>query len=141
MRLPFVLAPLLLATPALAQERDPADVARVLQNPAVQEGAAAAIGQLADILLDTRVGALAALGDPDVRPGDTLRDLKRRDDPDFEARLRRDTRRSLREAGAVAGAWRRGRRSCSARPSGCARHSPRCCARIIDRSRWTPRDA
>lgn len=103
MRVPVILASLFLATPALAQERDPADVARALQNPAVQEGAAAGVGQLVDILLDTRVGALAALGDPDVRPGDTLRDVKRREDPAFEARLRRDTRRTVEQAGVVAG--------------------------------------
>ena len=102
MRVPVILASLFLATPAIAQERDPADVARALQSPAVQEGAASAIGQLADILLDTRVGALAALGDPDVRPGDTLRDVKRREDPAFEANLRQDTRRAVGQAGAVA---------------------------------------
>lgn len=104
MRVPVTIAALLVASPAVAQERDPAEVARVLQNPAVQEGAAVAIDRLASILLDTRIGALAALGDPDVRPGDTLRDVKRREDPGFERRLRQDTRRTLAEAGAVAGA-------------------------------------
>ncbi len=102
MRVPLFLASLLLATPAVAQERDPAAIARALQNPAVQDGAAAALGQIADILLDTRIGALSALGDRDVRPEDTLRDLKGRDDPDFEARLRDETRRAVRQAGTVA---------------------------------------
>jgi hypothetical protein len=99
----MLIASLLLATPAVAQERDPAAIARALQNPAVQDGAAAALGQIANILLDTRIGALAAMGDRDVRPEDTLRDLKRRDDPEFEARLRDDTRRAVRQAGTVAG--------------------------------------
>ena len=103
MRIPVIIASLFLATPALAQRPDPADAARALQNPAVQEGAALAITRLADILLGTRVGALAALGDPGVRPDDTLRDVKRREDPGFEARLRRDTRRTLKQAGTVAG--------------------------------------
>lgn len=103
MRVPMLIAPLLLATPAMAQERDPAAIARALQNPAMQDGAAAALGQIADILLDTRVGALAALGDSDVRADDTLRDIKRREDPGFEARLERETRRTLRQAGTVAG--------------------------------------
>lgn len=103
MRVPMIVASLLFATPAVAQERDPAELARALQNPALQEGAAAALGQLTDILLDTRIGVMASLGDPEVRPDDTLRDLKRRDDPAFEARLRENTRRALRDAGTVAG--------------------------------------
>ena len=107
---PFALASLLLAAPAVAADRDApqlsaADAARALQNPMVQEGVALALTRLVDIVLDTRVGALAPLADPesDVRPNDTLRDVKRRDDPDYERRLKQDTRRALAQAGAVAG--------------------------------------
>jgi hypothetical protein len=105
MRAALVLAAsLLAAAPALAQERpSAADAARALENPLVQEGAALALVRLADILLDTRVGPLATLADPGVRPDATLRDFQRRDDPAFEARLHRDARRAVRTAGAVAG--------------------------------------
>lgn len=107
---PIALVSLFLAAPALAADRDAprlsaADAARAIQNPLVQEGAALALTRLFDIVLDTRVGALAALSGPgdDIRPDDTLRDLKRRDDPGYEQRLQRDTRRALAQAGAVAG--------------------------------------
>lgn len=99
----------LLASPALAQPPRPerpsaADAARMLQNPVAQDAAARALTQLAGIVLDTRVGPLAALDpDADVRPGDSLRDLKRRDDPHYEQHLYRDTKRALGQAGAVAG--------------------------------------
>ena len=103
----LLLAPLLLATPVFAAERAPrpsaADAARPLGNPRVQDGAADALVRLADIMLDTRVGPLATLADPDVPADATLRDLQRRDDPQFEARLHRDARRAVRTAGAVAG--------------------------------------
>ena len=87
------------ATPVAAQSRA-ADTARKLNDPVVQEGAAAAVSALAGILLDTRIGPLAAYS-RDVRPTDTLRDLKRRDDPQFEARLHDDARRAAAAAGAV----------------------------------------
>lgn len=106
MRAALVLAPLLLSVPTLAAAHprvDPADAARLLGDPRVQEGAASALEQLAGIVLDTRVGPLATLADPSVPPQATLRDLERRDDPDFDARLHRDTRRAVRTAGAVAG--------------------------------------
>lgn len=90
-----------LAIPASAQERE-ARLAEALNDPAVQEGITAAVSVLAAIVLDTRVGSLAPYADG-VRPGDTLRDLKRREDPDFERRLRRDTRRAVGTAGQVAG--------------------------------------
>ncbi|MHA6721879.1 hypothetical protein [Sphingomonas sp. RS2018] len=95
---------ILVAAPAAAQDRPPvADVARALNDPVMQEGAAAALAALAGIVLDTRVGPLAQWVDPSVRPNATLRDLKRRDDPDFERRLRADTRRGVAVAGAAAG--------------------------------------
>jgi hypothetical protein len=91
-----------IASPAAAQTREE-DAVRALNNPLVQEGAAAMVGNLADILLDTRVGPLARLADPrdDIRATDTLRDLKRRDDPDFEKRLRADTRRAVAAIGTL----------------------------------------
>lgn len=84
---------------------DPAQAAAALQNPLVQEGLAAAITQLAGIVLDTRVGPPAALADPDgdVRPRETLRDVERRRDPGFEAHLHDRARSAVASAGMVAG--------------------------------------
>lgn len=95
----------LIALPAAAQSRAEVQAAERLNDPIVQEGAAAAVSALAGIVLDTRVGALARYADPrdDIRPNDTLRDIKRRDDPHFEARLQDDTRRSVAIAGVAAG--------------------------------------
>jgi len=111
MRFPIVAATLaLIALPAAAQSpndrpRAEIEAADRLNDPVVQHAAAAMVSALAGIVLDTRVGPLARLADPraDIRPGDTLRDLKRRDDPHFEARLHDDTRRTMARAGAVAG--------------------------------------
>lgn len=106
MRAALLLALSMIATPAVAAERSPrpaaADLARALQNPRVQDGAATALVRLADIILDTRVGPLATLADPNVSPDDSLRDLQRRDDPDFQARLDRDVRRAVGTASVVA---------------------------------------
>ncbi len=95
----------LIALPAAAQSRAEVEAANRLNDPVVQEGAAAMVSALAGIVLDTRVGPLARLTDPydDIRPSDTLRDIKRRDDPHFEARLHDNTRRTVAQAGAVAG--------------------------------------
>ena len=102
----------LVAAPAAAHDAAPArpritadQAAAALQNPLVQDGLAGALTQLVGIVLDTRVGPLAALTDPaeDVRPGDTLRDLEHRDDPRFEQHLHDRTRRALAVAGGVAG--------------------------------------
>lgn len=113
----FLLLPLLatalLATPALAQDRAPVprgmDLDRagaMLANPMVQDGAAAIIAEFADALLQTRVGPLAALADPraDVRPGDTMGDLVRRENPHFDRRLRDGSKRAVGAAGAALGA-------------------------------------
>jgi hypothetical protein len=105
--LALALPALLLATPAAAQDAVP-DVARVadrLQDPVVQEGVAAAISALAGIVLDTRVGAFAHAVDPetDIARSATLRDLKRRSDPDVERRLRENTRAGVKRAGNAAG--------------------------------------
>lgn len=93
------LALSVVAVPAAAQSRAE-DAARRLNDPVVQEGVAAAIGALAGIVLDTRVGPLAAYS-RDIRPGDTLRDVERRRDPHFEARLHDNARRAVAAAGAV----------------------------------------
>lgn len=102
---------LLVATPAWAGAREPersdaGRVASVLGDPAERDALARTVDRLADIVLDTRVGPLAALMDErdDVEPGDTLRDVKEREDPDFERRLRGNTRRAVAAAGDAAGA-------------------------------------
>lgn len=105
---PVVVALLTVASPAFAaphQRPSAADAVKMAQEPLVQDAAADTLVRLADIILDTRVGPAAALADPngDVRPNDTLRDLKRRDDPRFEQHLRQDTRRAVGTATAVAG--------------------------------------
>jgi hypothetical protein len=104
------LAPALLlctvALPAAAQTHVTADqAARALQNPMVQEGVAAMVDQLANIVLDTQVGPLARYTDPstDIRPNDTLRDVERRRDPQFEAKLHAGTRHAVAATGTVAG--------------------------------------
>lgn len=103
--LPLALALCTVALPAAAQTRGQAEqAARTLENPFVQEGVATMVDRLAGILLDTHVGPLARLSDPrdDVRPGDTLRDVQRRRDPQFEARLHDQTRRAVAATGATA---------------------------------------
>lgn len=108
--LPIAFVLLATAAPALAAPREaarpsPAEAARALQEPLVQDAASAMIVRLTDIILDTHVGPAAVLADPRdrVRPNDTLGDLARRDDPEFEAHLRRDSRRAVGTAAAVAG--------------------------------------
>jgi hypothetical protein len=94
------------ATPALAQSqpepsaRDKTEaLARALNNPMVQEGAAAMLTNLAGIVLDTRVGPAAQYLDPTVREQDTLRDIQRRRDPDFEKHFHNDARSAVVIAG------------------------------------------
>jgi hypothetical protein len=89
--------------PAAAQTRDEAEAVRRLNDPMVQEGVAMAMSALAGIVLDTKVGPLARYADPDadIRPSDTLRDVERRRDPHFEARLHDRTRRAVGTVGAV----------------------------------------
>lgn len=94
-----------IALPAAAQSQREADAVRALNDPIVQEGVAMAMSGLAGIVLDTRVGPLARYADPheDIRPSDTLRDLERRRDPHFEAKLHDRTRRAVAGMGLVAG--------------------------------------
>lgn len=93
-----------IALPADAQSHAEAEAVRRLNDPMVQEGVAMAMSALAGIVLDTKVGPLARYTDPDadIRPSDTLRDLQRRKDPHFEAKLHDQTRRAVATAGAVA---------------------------------------
>jgi hypothetical protein len=103
--LPIALALCVVALPAAAQSRAQAEqAAAALENPFVQEGVATMVDQMVGALLATRVGPLARYTDPrdDVRPNDTLRDLQRRRDPQFEARLHDDTRRAVAVTGATA---------------------------------------
>ena len=100
---PIAAALCVVAVPALAQSRAEADAARRLNDPMVQEGVAMVVAGLAGIVLDTHVGPLAHYADPrlDIRPTDTLRDLQRRRDPNFEAHLHDQTRRAVAAVGAV----------------------------------------
>ncbi|TGX53197.1 hypothetical protein E5A73_10035 [Sphingomonas gei] len=91
------------ALPAAAQSRSEAEAVRRLNDPMVQEGVAMAMSALAGIVLDTKVGPLARYSDGDIRPSDTLRDVERRRDPHFEAKLHDRTRRAVGAVGAVAG--------------------------------------
>jgi hypothetical protein len=103
---PIAIALTLLSSPALAAPQQDAERAlRVLQDPLAQEVATGVLSQVVGVVLDTRVGPLASVLDPerDVRPNDTLGDLKRREDPNFERRLQRDTRRAVGTAAATAG--------------------------------------
>ena len=110
MRIALAAFALIAASPAVAQTREPVrptpeQAAAALGNPLVQEAAARALTQLVGIVLDTRVGPAAALTHPDerIRPTDKLRDLARRDDPQFEERLYHGTKRTLGTAAVVAG--------------------------------------
>ena len=95
------------ATPALAQQsqpqpttRDKAEaLAKALNNPLVQEAGAAMLSNLAGIILDTRVGPVAHYADPTIGEQDTLRDIQRRDDPEFEKRFHAQARRAVAAAG------------------------------------------
>ncbi|WP_375393207.1 hypothetical protein [uncultured Sphingomonas sp.] len=109
-RAALALPLLLIAAPAPALAHTPArpgatDAVRALQSPLAQDAATALVDQLTGIVLDTRVGPVAALTDPrdGVRATDTLRDLKHRDDPQFERHLHESTRRVVGTAAAVAG--------------------------------------
>ncbi|QYE33011.1 hypothetical protein KZX46_02405 (plasmid) [Polymorphobacter sp. PAMC 29334] len=110
--LALALALLAVASPSAAQEAPrprhrltPEDAARLLANPAAQNLIAQKIASLASIVLDIKVGPLAALADPrdDVRPEDTLYSIERRHDPDLDRHLYERSHRAVATAGAVAG--------------------------------------
>lgn len=92
-----------LALPAAAQTQDERKVVDALNNPIVQEGVATVIDSLAGIVLDTRVGMLSRYSNGEIRGDDTLRSMEARRDPQFEARMRAQTRRAIATAGAMAG--------------------------------------
>ena len=106
----FLLAATI-ATPALAHDRyatsprdDARAAARALSDPRVQVGVAALIDQLADAVLQTRVGPLADLApNAGIRPNDTLADVQRRRDPAYREKLRAGTVGAMAVAGRAAG--------------------------------------
>ena len=90
MRKSLILLPLLLcATPALSQAAAPPPPQ--LADPAMADRLANAVQAVSDSLLDMRVGGLKAVAEGrEVTPADkrlTVRDLARRDDPDFDRKL------------------------------------------------------
>jgi hypothetical protein len=97
MRKTLILAPLLLvATPALAQSAPPpagVRIPEVLTDPATADQVASAAQALSDALLNLPVGQVqAALEGRRATAADrrtTVRDLARRDDPDFDRKLQR----------------------------------------------------
>lgn len=107
--LPLALVLLVGASPAATQEvaprrPKPADAARLLANPAAQDLIAQQIASLAGIVLDTKVGPLAALTDPreGIRPDDTLHSIEQRRDPYFDRHLYQGSHEAVAAAGAVA---------------------------------------
>lgn len=95
------------AAPAFAQQaqpqpstRDKAEaLAKALNNPMVQEAGAAMLANLANIVLETRVGPIAHYADPTIGEQDTLGDIQRRNDPDFQKRFHDQARRAVAAAG------------------------------------------
>jgi hypothetical protein len=99
MRISLVLLPLsLCAAPALAQPipppPPPAQLPPELTDPATADRLTEAMQSLSQALLDMRVGNLrAALQGRPATPAErrmTVRDLARRDDPDFDRRLHQE---------------------------------------------------
>jgi hypothetical protein len=112
-RFALFLAVATIATPALARDHDappppPRDdlraMSRILADPRAQAGVAGMVDALADAVMQTHVGPLAALSDdPSVRPGDTLGDIQRRRDPAYRQRLRAETAGAMAMLGQVTG--------------------------------------
>jgi hypothetical protein len=96
-----------MATPALAHDRyappprdDLRTASRVLSDPRAQAAAAALVDQLANAVLETRVGPLADLApNSDIRPNDTLADVQARRDPYYREKLRNGTVGAMAVAG------------------------------------------
>ncbi len=112
MRILLAVPMLALALPAAARDRAPPPpdktqrVLTMMADPRVQGAAVAVLDRLSGVLLDTRVGPLAVMTDPNanVRPNDTVRDVLRRDDPQFDAKLHDRTKGTVSMVGSAAGA-------------------------------------
>jgi hypothetical protein len=92
-RTTLVLIPLLLcATPALAQSPAPSPLPRALTDPATADKLANAVQGISKALLDLPVGEVqAAMEGRPPTPAErklTVRDLGRRDDPNFDRNFR-----------------------------------------------------
>lgn len=89
----FLLPLVGLAAPALAQPAPP-PLPPELTDPRTADRLADAVQGLSQALLDIRVGEVrAALEGRPARPGErnmTVRDMARRDDPDFDRHMQRD---------------------------------------------------
>ncbi len=101
------------ATPALAQsetQRDAEKMADVLNNPATQDMAAGAVGAMMDAILDMRIDGIAKAIEPlnkgktSALPDRTVRDLAKRDNPEFEEKMQSGTRQAVGSIGALASA-------------------------------------
>jgi hypothetical protein len=104
-----------LASPAAAAppvvDRDVQDMANTLNNPATQDAMAGALGAMMAAVLDMRVDGMAKALEPMngskaiVLPGKTMRELATRDDPNFERKLKTNTRAMMGSMGALATAF------------------------------------
>ena len=95
MRKILVLLPLLgFAAPAMAQPAPRPQLPPELTDPATADRLADAVQGLSQALLDLRVGEVrAALEGRPASPGErnmTVRDMARRDDPNFDRHVQRD---------------------------------------------------
>lgn len=89
---PLILLPLLfLAAPALAQPLPPAQLPPEITDPATAQRIADAAQGISDAVLDMRIGGVkAAIEGRPATPGErtmTVRDMARRQDPDFDRKL------------------------------------------------------
>jgi hypothetical protein len=95
MRKTLLLLPLLgFAAPAIAQPAPPLQLPPELTDPATADRLADAVQGLSQALLDLRVGEVrAALEGRPASPAEkrmTVRDMARRDDPNFDRHMQRD---------------------------------------------------
>jgi len=110
----YALIPVLalMATPALAQDRDappPAPrmdahaAANALNNPMVQNGVAGLIDALTDAVMQTRVGPMATLApNSTIHPDDTLDSMAARRNPDYRNEIHRNAKQTVAAAGRTA---------------------------------------
>ena len=117
MRVAFALAAAALAAaPAAAQPGydrplDEREIRQSLPSPAELQGMAAALDQMMGALLTLDIGPVIDAADPMRRnpeygrPGRTLRELGRRDDPYFEQRMRAGVHGSTAAVGQMIGAF------------------------------------